>query len=329
MNTIDGPNGLKTWVLKFLSWSKVRAYSKDTIRTRKLNLKLFIGWADDRGIYTPIEITRAHLERYQHHVHHHRKRDDEPLTARSQNNRIGAVRAFFSWLTKQGVMGGNPAADLDLARKEHTIPRVVLTHPEMEKVLRLPDPNDVVGLRDRAMMEVLYSTAIRRAELVRLAITDIDSERRTLLIRLGKGKRDRILPISTRALRWVSTYLKRARPDLVVPPDQGVMFLSTMGVAIERNALTKLVSAYVKKAKLGKNGACHIIRHSVATIMLENGADIRHLQALLGHAQTSTTAIYAQVSMRKLREIHAKTHPASGDDGGEHQLEGDEREGGS
>ena len=322
MNTIDGPNGLKTWATKFLSWSKVRAYSKDTIRTRTLNLKLFIVWADDRGIYTPHEVTRAHLERYQRHLHHHRKRDGEPLTARSQNNRIVAVRALFSWLTRQGVLVANPAADLDLARREHTIPRVVLTHNEMEKLLALPDVTDVMGLRDRAILEVLYSTAIRRAELVGLAVTDIEFERATLLVRLGKGKRDRIVPISDRALRWVRSYLERARPELHVPPDGGELFLSTMGSAIDANALTRLVSGYVRKAKLGKQGAAHLIRHSVATGMLERGADIRHLQALLGHAQTSTTAIYAQVSMRRLREIHARTHPAAEDHhGNDHDPE--------
>jgi integrase/recombinase XerD len=187
----------------------------------------------------------------------------------------------------------------------------VLTALEAEAVLRIPDVDDVLGLRDRAMLEVLYSTAVRRAELVSLRIYDLDRARGTLMVREGKGKRDRVVPMGERALLWVDKYLGESRPELVAAIDDGALFLANTGEALSLDHVSMLVRQYVDRADLGKRGACHLFRHTAATLMLENGADIRFIQQLLGHAKLDTTAIYTQVSIHKLKEVHALTHPGA------------------
>lgn len=130
------------------------------------------------------------------------------------------------------------------------------------------------------------------------------------MIRQGKGKKDRMIPIGERAIGWIERYLADARPALAGAPDDGTLFPSHMGESFSPNRLTQLVRDYIDTAELGKTGSCHLLRHTCATLMHENGADIRFIQQLLGHAELSTTQIYTQVSIRKLKEIHAATHPA-------------------
>jgi len=225
--------------------------------------------------------------------------------------RLGPVRAYFKWLTQQNVLLWNPASELELPRTQRRLPKHVLSESEVEQILALPDVQDVFGLRDRALLETLYSTGMRRKELIGLGLFDIDSERGTVHIREGKGGRDRIVPIGERARLWIDKYVNDARVELLVPPDAGVLFLTRFGEAFSPAALTNLVRAYVDRAELGKTGACHLFRHTLATVMLERGADIRYIQEMLGHAELSTTEIYTQVSIRKLCAVYEATHPAA------------------
>lgn len=148
-------------------------------------------------------------------------------------------------------------------------------------------------------------------EVVNLKVFDLDAERGTLMVRQGKGKKDRMVPIGERALTWIQKYADEVRPGLAVAPDDGTLFLTAEGEAFTPNRLTQLVREYVDKAKLKKRGSCHLFRHTMATLMLEGGADIRFIQAMLGHAELSTTQIYTQVSIRKLKEIHDARHPGA------------------
>jgi integrase/recombinase XerD len=221
------------------------------------------------------------------------------------------VRAFFKWLTKQNVLLSNPASELELPRLPKQLPRNVMSASEVEAVLAVPDVTTTLGIRDRAMMEVLYSTGIRRLELVGLAVFDIDHERGTLLVREGKGRKDRMVPIGARALAWVRKYVDEARDELARSASDTTLFLSNMGDAFEPDRVTELVRDYVNAADVGKKGACHMFRHSMATLMLEHGADIRIIQEMLGHSDLSSTQLYAQVSIRHLKAIHEATHPAA------------------
>lgn len=307
----NDPEGLFVWMKRYLSWLAVHNYAERTVVAREGYLRLFLAWADGRGVTRPAQVTLPILERYQSHVFEQKTRAGKPLAFPSQHNRLVPLRAFFKWLTRQRVLSVNPASELVLPKLERRLPRAVLNEAEIETVLAIPDTTDVLGLRDRAILETFYSTAMRRTELCRLGVWDIDAERGTALIVRGKGKRDRVVPIGERALLWLGRYREHARPELVVPPDEGVLFLSRRGDPLAPNYLTGRVSRIIASAKLGKRGACHLFRHSVATIMLDNGADIRFIQELLGHVEVSTTQIYTQVSIRALKRVHARTHPSA------------------
>jgi integrase/recombinase XerD len=197
-----------------------------------------------------------------------------------------------------------------MPRLEKRLPKHVLTASESDRVLNQANVTDPLGLRDRAILETFYSTGMRRRELSGLKLYDLDIERGTIMVRQGKGKKDRMIPIGARALAWIDKYVLEVRPTLARQPDDGTLFLSNQGDTFSPNRLTQMVREYVDGAQLGKSGACHLFRHTMATLMLENGADIRFIQAMLGHAELSTTQIYTQVSIRKLKEIHSLTHPA-------------------
>jgi len=302
---------MATCAARYLEWLLVKNYSPRTVENRESYLAFFIQWCEQRSLLYPQEITKPILERYQRHLFHLRRADGKPLTFRSQHSRLVPVRGYFKWLTRQNVLLYNPASELELPKLEHRLPRHVLTLSEAETIMNLPDVRDVLGLRDRAILETFYSTGMRRSELVNLAIFDMDTERGTILIRQGKGKKDRMVPVGERAAAWIQKYLYEARPGLVVGPDEGALFLTNTGEAFTPNRLSQLVRNYVRHADLGKTGSCHIFRHTAATLMLEGGADIRYIQAMLGHAELSTTQIYTQVSIRKLQQVHRATHPAA------------------
>ncbi len=309
-NVMD-PDSLAAWTHKFLEWLRVHAYSERTIKNRLTYLTFFVVWADARSLVYPQEVTRPALERYQRHLFHLRKPNGRPLSFRAQRCRLVPIRAFFAWLCKQNVLLANPASELELPKMEKRLPRGFLTAAEAEQVLAQPDINDALGLRDRAIMEVFYSCGIRRQEMCRLKQVEIDFERHTLFVREGKGRKDRMIPIGERALAWVLKYLDEVRPQLTLGDDDGTLFLTEDGLSITPNRLSQLVRDYINAADIGKKGSCHVFRHTMATLMLEGGADIRFIQQMLGHARLDTTQIYTQVSIRQLMVIHAATHPGA------------------
>lgn len=308
---VEDPDALIHWMRRYLEHLAVRNYAERTLVTTEGYVRLFIEWAEDRGLTRPTQITKPILEAYQRWLFYFRRPSGKPLSFLSQRTRLHKLRAFFKWLAKTNVIPSNPAADLEMPRIEKRLPRVVFTESEVLKVLEQPDTTDVLGLRDRAMMEVLYSTGVRRFELANLEIYDVDAARGTLTVRQGKNRKDRVVPIGERALAWIAKYLDEARPHLVASPEHPTLFLSERGDKLSLPLLTPLMRGYIDAAKLGKSGACHVFRHTMATLMLEGGADVRHIQEILGHAQLSTTAIYTRVSIRHLKAVHDATHPAA------------------
>jgi integrase/recombinase XerD len=256
-------------------------------------------------------VTRPILERYQRHLFYARKRDGKPLSASTQYGHLATVRLFFRYLSKEGFLLANPASELELPKLPQRLPRAVLTAEEAESVLAKPDVTQPEGLRDRAMLELLYSTGLRRAELSRLLVFDVDATRGTVFVREGKGRKDRVVPVGERALAWTLKYLEEARPKLTGARDEGVLLLGDAGEGLHVDYLTQRVRQYIEAAGLEKPGACHLFRHSMATAMLEGGADVRFVQEMLGHASLETTQLYTRVTVEKLRAVHAATHPAA------------------
>ena len=320
------PDGFVVWVERYLEALRVRNYSPRTVENNQSYLGVFVVWCEARSITRPREVTKPIVERYQRHLFHLRKENGKPLSFRAQYARLMHVRGYFKWLARQNALLWNPASDLDLPRPEQRLPKHVLTASEAERVLAQPDLSDPLGVRDRAMLETFYSTGIRRMELVKLGVYDLDIEREILMVRQGKGKKDRMLPLGERALAWIERYVGDVRPDLVMPPDPGTLFLTNQGEAFSPAHLTRLVRTYVAAAETNKQGACHLFRHTMATLMLENGADIRYIQEMLGHAELTTTQIYTRVSIKQLQAVHALTHPAAKLEGARAAAEADEVE---
>jgi integrase/recombinase XerD len=303
-------SGITPYLARFLAWSAARGYSERTVHLREVHLQRFIRWCGERSLDRPQDITRPAIERYRRHLYHYRKANGEALSFATQQQRLLPLRAFFKWLSKENYILSNPASELELPRLVRRLPAHILSPDDIEAVLAQTGVHGLVGLRDRAIIETLYSTGLRRAELANLKLHELDLKNGTLLVRQGKGGKDRYVPLGARAIAALKVYLDDVRPELVLDPDPGHVFIHEFGEPFEKGRLSDLVKRLLLAAGIQKPGACHLFRHAMATHMLENGADIRFIQAILGHAQLSTTEIYTHVSIAKLKEIHALTHPA-------------------
>jgi integrase/recombinase XerD len=305
------PHGLAALCQAYLTALRVKNYSQMTVDRRLDLLNQFLKWADDRGLSKASEVTKPILERYQRWLFAVRKPNGDPLSFATQINYLAPLRCWFKWLARHNHIPFNPASEIDLPKRPQTLPKNILTADEVEIVLAQPNTSEPMGVRDRAVMEVLYSTGMRRSEVVNLIITDIDRARGVVLIRCGKGQKDRVVPIGERAVAWVDRYMGEVRPRLLVGGRGGhTLFLTALGEPFTLDRMSDMVAAHITAAELGKTGSCHLFRHTAATLMLENGADIRHIQVMLGHANLATTQIYTQVSIRVLKEVHNLTHPA-------------------
>jgi integrase/recombinase XerD len=303
-------SGLYPYLLRFLEWFAARGYSPRTIELRADALKRFIRWCDERGITRPQEVSRPILERYRRHLYHQRKDNGEPLSFATQTQRLIPLRLWFRWLARENHILANPASELELPRVHRRLPAHILSPEEVEAVMAQALLHGERGIRDRAMLETLYSTGIRRSELIHLKLYDIDVRNGSLMVRQGKGQKDRYVPLGARAIHWLKGYLEDVRPAIVIEPDDGSVFLHEFGEPFSKNRLTDMVKRHLRAAGVDKPGAAHLFRHAMATHMLSNGADIRYIQAILGHAQLTTTEIYTHVTIGRLKEVHALTHPA-------------------
>ncbi len=307
----ESPLDLAAEVLRYVAWLEERGYSATLVWERRRELSFFVEWCRERSVTLPSDLSLSVLEHYQRHLSRRRTPAGARLCANTQEHYLIALREFCKWLRRCKLIDHNPAADLVMPRSPQRLPRDVLSRSELGQVLSTPDLGSPDGLRDRTLLEVLYSTGMRRAELVRLEINDIDLERGLVLIREGKNRKDRVIPIGERALAWIDKYLEDGRPALIVPPDDGVLFLSPKGRPFTPGALTNRLSKLLKESGVKKSGAVHIFRHTMATHMLEGGADTRFIQQMLGHESLATTQVYTRVEVSQLKAIHDATHPGA------------------
>lgn len=300
---------LSRYVDAHCEWLAVTRYAEDTVRTRRRALRSFVAWAHERGIEDPREVTKPILERYQRHLYYYRKEDGSPLVTGSQVNLLRAVKTFFKWATRENHILYNPASELDIPKVQRRLPRHILSVEEVSAILNEASGTDPNSLRDRALLELLYSTGLRRKEAAQLTRSSIDFPRQVVFVREGKGGRDRVVPLGSRAAAWLEKYLYEGRPYLTTH-DASALFVTDFGEPLLGPYVAARVKRYMARAGIERPGAAHLLRHACATHMLEGGADIRFIQALLGHADLSTTEIYTHVSIEQLKAIHAATHPA-------------------
>jgi integrase/recombinase XerD len=277
---------LESLMHEHLDALKVRGYSEHTVRNRLVHIGYFIQWAYEHGLREPVEITRPVLERYQRHLFYYRKKNGEPLSFRSQHARLVPLRVWFKWMTRQNLILHNPASEIELPRVGRTLPKNILSPQEIELVMLQPgvDPADPVGLRDRAILEVIYATGLRRLEMVNLKLFDLQLDRGLIVVRQGKGKKDRYVPIGERAAAWLQKYITEARAQLAIEPDDLTVFLTVDGEPFSRDHLTWTVRQHIVAAKVGKIGACHLLRHCMAT----------HMNRRLRKKCSLTTSVYPE-----------------------------------
>jgi len=292
-----------------------RGFAEGTLAVRRLCLRKFIEWAVERDVRRASEVTRPVLEAYQRWV----SRVAPDRGSRAKGNRLGwstqrervvCLKGWFRWLTRHDLLMHNPASEIELPRREKRLPAETLTPGELARLLSVHDLSDPLGVRDRAICELFYSTGIRRSELARLCLTDINTGRGTLTVRHGKGGKDRVVPLGARAGAWIARYLDDVRPRLSLDAREQTLFLTGYGEAFHPVVVSRMMGKWLRAAGLTGRGSCHLLRHTCATHMLEGGADIRYIQQLLGHESLETTSIYTEVTIKQLLEVHARCHPA-------------------
>lgn len=222
---------------------------------------------------------------------------------------ISSLRKFYQWLVRQNIQKINPMLEIDSPKKEHRLP-VALSVDEVTKLLDQPDVTKKLGIRDRALLETLYATGIRVSELINLKFSDLHEELKLLKV-LGKGSKERLIPISDVAISWIKSYQEKVRDPLLLKSGKytDTIFLNNRGGALTRQAVWQIIKRYCQMAGIRKNVTPHTLRHTFATHLLENGADLRVVQEILGHSDISTTQIYTNLSQQHILQVYAKTHP--------------------
>ncbi|MEQ2028001.1 site-specific tyrosine recombinase XerC, partial [Xenorhabdus szentirmaii] len=301
---------LRQQIQHFLEHLDTLRYARDTQSNYRSALMEFARWCDGRGLSSAQQVSFAHLESWQRSLSAKKNRQGYPILACTIVKKLGHVRHLFGWLVKRQYLLYNPALSLERPRTEKRLPGHILSEQEIQRILSLTLDESPMGVRDRAMMETLWSSGIRRSEAQRLQVGDVDFSHGVIFIRQGKGRKDRMVPLGQSAMDWLQRYLNDVRPRLVWGKDPGHLFLSRRGKVMSGSSMTLLVRDALHRAGIEKPGACHLFRHSMATQMLENGADTRHIQAILGHASLDSTQIYTHVAIGHLKKVHEKTHPA-------------------
>ena len=313
---------------KYLYHLGLANYSPHTISSRGARLLYFLRWCYQHEIATANEVSPEVLQGYQRYVLAYQiPKTANKLSPYSIRGRIADVCLFFRWLAQQNYILYNPGDAIRWPKVARNLPRNIFSTEEVERIINAPDISTALGIRDRAILELLYSSGIRRREVIELTTKSIDLEGGILVVIEGKGKKDRYVPITERACRWLEKYLYQIRPRLIGPEAQNAFFITRDGKPFtSAGTITLMVRHYINQAGVVKYGATHIFRHTMATLMLENGADVRYIQEILGHSNISSTQIYTKVSITKLKQVHGLTHPANLDFDQEQEQQGEQDE---
>ncbi len=294
----SGASDVTQQVKEFLDYLRFeRNLSLNTIESYQCDLSDYLSFVESQGY----EADEQSVIQYMRYL---REQDRAPST---QARRLAAIKGFYRFLVSDHVLAEDPTELLSSPKLHRHLPHV-LSIEEVTRLVEAPDLRTAGGIRDRAMLEVLYATGLRVSELCHLTVNDwwLDPPK----IRcLGKGSKERYIPLGRVAARWLMQYVDMARPKLLKNPNESVLFLNRRGQPLSRQGFWKIIKKYAEKAQVGQPITPHTIRHSFATHLLENGADLRAVQEMLGHQDISTTQIYTHVSQKRLRPVYDQTHP--------------------
>jgi len=287
---------------EFLNYLYVeRGLAQNTIDSYRRDLEKFTVFLKNQGFYDLKNIKRESIVNYLFSL------NQEGRAAATVARHTAAIKAFFKFLFQEGYLKENPAADLERPKQDKKLPKF-LTLEEVDKLLDGPVLATPAGIRDKAMLELLYATGLRVSELVNLGINNLNLEVGYVRC-LGKGSKERIIPLGQKAIESLSTYLQRGRSKLLKNRREQGLFLNNHGKKMTRQGFWKILKAYTKKVGIEKEISPHVLRHSFATHLLENGADLRAVQEMLGHADISTTQIYTHITRNKISQVYRQAHP--------------------
>ncbi len=278
-----------------------RGLARLTVESYGSDLAAFSTFMRKRGIQGVREVTREHLLMFLAELH------QAGLSARSRARKISCIRGFFGFLMERGHVAENPSELIDTPRIPKRVP-AYLEPEEVEALLASTDKTSLEGRRDDAMFELVYATGLRASEIVGLEVDQVDLEVGCVTV-MGKGSRERVVPLGVPASRAVMNYLERVRPRLLRGARSRALFVTRRGGPMTRQGFWKIVKKHASRAGIDKDISPHTLRHSFATHLVQNSADLRAVQLMLGHADISTTEIYTHVAQRRLRQLHSECHP--------------------
>jgi integrase/recombinase XerD len=294
---------------RYLNQLLAEGRSRHTVRDAKSALRELLAFLDGLGVADVGQLDHDTLLRYREEIAWRLTPKGTPLTVRSQLELIGHVHGFCRFLVAHGWLLADPSAKIPRPKKPRRLPRAIMDAKEVESILAAPDMTASRGYRDRVMLEILYSTAIRREELAKLHLNDIDPDGGYVFIREGKGRKDRVVPLGKSVCALLQNYLIVIRPDWIGADRDKHLFLNRWGKGMDPNAVWHVVRKHARAAGIDKPVSTHTFRHACATHMLRNGAPIRQLQEMLGHASLETTQLYTRVTINDLRAMHSRFHP--------------------
>lgn len=303
---------------------RAREASKRTIATKRWNIERFFSFLEELGIRELWEVDLSVLERYRQARYGYVNRYGRPDGPLTQMKYIEAVRGFFKYLEKTGKLAQDPAADFQYPRAPKRLPKDALTHEEMKKLLRQPDVGTLTGFRDRTIIEVFYSTGLRLGEFQRLELGDVDLEGGTVFVRLGKGKKDRVVPLGRIACLFLENYRHGIRPLLVCPWSGEVLFLSTRGNPLSDTRVAQMLVDYATAAGIEKRVSPHTLRRTFATALFRGGAKAAHVKDMMGHENFESLSAYLRLTILDLKEAHSKYHPREMDPGAKEARRNDD-----
>lgn len=276
--------------------------SANTRQAYERDLRLFCKTLGFKNSDALVNVSREQITGYMTQL------KEKGLAAATIARKLAAIKAFYRFMTAEGYMDANPAEVVEAGTKGIKLPRV-LSEDEVVRLLNQPDITTSEGFRDRTMLEVLYATGMRVSELINLTLERVDLNMK-YIIAFGKGSKERIVPLGSVAAEFLQQYLEKVRPKLThAARNTNIVFLAFGGHELTRQRFWQIIRAYGRKANINKALTPHILRHSFATHLLDNGADLRSVQELLGHSDISTTQIYTHLTNKRLRDIYAKAHP--------------------
>lgn len=300
---------LDSLISRFVGDLQIRNYSPRTVQEYGLCLGVFRRFLEQRTITDIQTVTTATLTEFQRWLYYQPTRQGNARGVGDQNRTLAAVKSFFRFLKNEGVVVRDVAEAVEYAREPQTLPRNVLTPQEAKRILDTVDITTILGYRDRTILEIFYATGLRRSELCQLQIQDADLEEGLLRINGGKGAKDRVVPLGRIACQFIETYVKGVRSMLLKAGATDRLFLSHRGKPLDPDSVRKLVLKHAKLAGVKKHMTCHVWRHTCATHLLKNRANLRHVQDLLGHRSLATTERYLRLTIADLKEAHRKFHP--------------------